>query len=192
MSHIQVFMDIQIGTEGEAGFSQGRIVMELFKDQVPMTVENFRALCTGERGRNLHYRTRTFDRIIPGFMMQGGKIVVKNNGTEAQSIYGAKFADESVWIPHTHEGLLSMANAGPNTNGSQFFICYGAAGHLDGKHTVFGRVIHGYQQVCKRAESVPQTVKDTPSLPVIIVNAGELSQSEKLNAEQADFLETYR
>lgn len=68
--------------------------MELFKDQLPRTVENFRALCTGELGRNLHYRTRVFQRIIPGFMMQGGKIVVNNNGTEAQSIYGTKFADE--------------------------------------------------------------------------------------------------
>ena len=76
-------MDIHIGTEGEEGFAEGRIVMELFKDQVPRTVDNFRALCTGERGMNLHYRTRIFDRIIPGFMMQGGKIVVKNNGTEA-------------------------------------------------------------------------------------------------------------
>ena len=164
--------------------------MELFKEQVPRTVENFRALCTGELGLNLHYRTRVFQRIIPGFMMQGGKIVVNNNGTEAQSIYGTKFADEQVWIPHTHEGILSMANAGPDTNGSSFFICYAATPHLDGKHTVFGRVIHGYQ-ICKIAEAVPQHQRDTPSLPVVIVAAGELCQSEKLTAEQCDWLHTY-
>ena len=164
--------------------------MELFKEQVPRTVENFRALCTGELGLNLHYRTRVFQRIIPGFMMQGGKIVVNNNGTEAQSIYGTKFADEQVWIPHTHEGILSMANAGPDTNGSSFFICYAATPHLDGKHTVFGRVIHGYQ-ICKIAEAVPQHQRDTPSLLVVIVAAGELSQSEKLTAEQCDWLHTY-
>jgi len=87
-------------------------------------------------------------------MMQGGKIVVNNNGTEAQSIYGTKFADEQVWMPHTHAGLLSMANAGPDTNGSSFFICYDATPHLDGKHTVFGRVIHGYE-ICQIAEALP-------------------------------------
>mmetsp|Transcript_10021 Transcript_10021/g.12624 ORF Transcript_10021/g.12624 Transcript_10021/m.12624 type:complete len:175 (+) Transcript_10021:817-1341(+) len=154
IKHIQCYMDIQIGSEGQEGYLKSRIVMELFKDQVPRTVENFRALCTGELGMNLHYRTRVFQRIIPGFMMQGGKIVVNNNGTEAQSIYGTKFADEQVWIPHTHAGILSMANAGPDTNGSSFFVCYDATPHLDGKHTVFGRVIHGYE-ICKIAEQVP-------------------------------------
>ena len=83
-------------------------------------MENFRALCTGERGMNLHYRERDFHSIIPGQIMQGGKIVVRNNGTEAQSICGTTFADESTWIPHTHAGLLSMVNSGPNTNGSSF------------------------------------------------------------------------
>ena len=165
--HVQVFMDIQIGTEGSDGFLQGRIFIELFKDQVPKTVENFRALCTGERGMNLHYRSRSFDEIVPGVKMQGGKIVVRNNGTEAQSIYGTKFADESVWIPHTHAGLLSMANTGPNTNGAQFFICFAATPQYDGKNTVFGRVIHGFE-ICKRAE-------ESAALPVTIAQAGELS-----------------
>ena len=132
-----------------------RIVMELFQEYLPRTVENFRALCTGELGLNMHYKNRVFQRIIPGFMMQGGKIVIDNDGVEAQSTYGPKFADEHVWMPHTHEGILSMANAGPDTNGSSFFICYGPTPHLDGKHAIFGRIIHGWQ-ICKAAEAVPQ------------------------------------
>jgi len=92
-------------------------VVELFKKQLPKTVENFRALCTGEKQGNCTYKDRLFHRIIPGFMMQGGNIV-SGNGTGAQSIYGTKFEDEGYWIPHTHKGLLSMANRGPNTNGS--------------------------------------------------------------------------
>jgi cyclophilin family peptidyl-prolyl cis-trans isomerase len=92
-------------------------VIELFKKQVPFTVDNFRAICTGEKGKNLHYTGRTFNRVIKGFMAQGGNIMT-GSGMGAQSIYGGMFADEEFWIPHTHKGLLSMANKGPNTNGS--------------------------------------------------------------------------
>ena len=144
MEHPQVFMDIKVGNQ------LGKVVMELFP-QLPITVQNFRDLCTGVLGLNLHYKGRSFPRIIPEFMMQGGKIVPHNDGIEAQSTFGPKFADEGIWMPHTHPGILSMANAGPNTNGSSFFICYGPAPHLDGKHAVFGRVIHGFA-ICRYAE----------------------------------------
>lgn len=137
-------MDIHIGTEGQQGHTKGRIVMELFQKHLPRTVENFRALCTGELGLNIHFKNRIFQRVIPGFMMQGGKIVADDDGIEALSAYGPKFADEQVWMAHTHEGLLSMANRGPDTNGSSFFICYGETPHLDGKHAVYGRIIHGW------------------------------------------------
>ena len=94
INHVQVYMDIQIGTEGQDGFARTRVVMELFSNHLPVTVENFRTLCTGEHGLNMHYRTRVFQRVIAGFMMQGGKIVPHNDGIEAQSTYGPKFADE--------------------------------------------------------------------------------------------------
>lgn len=122
--------------------------------------------------------------------MQGGKIVDNDDGIDALSAYGPKFADEQTWIAHTHEGILSMANRGPDTNGSSFFICYGPAPHLDGKHAVYGRVIHGWQ-ICKAAESVPEQSRDAPSLTVVCENCGELPQGEKLTAEQADFLASY-
>ena len=115
-------------------------------------------------------------------MMQGGKIVDNDDGIDALSAYGPKFADEQVWMAHTHEGILSMANRGPDTNGSSFFICYGPAPHLDGKHAVYGRVIHGWQ-ICKTAELVPQQSRDSPALAVVAVDCGELSQSQKLSAE---------
>ena len=138
---------------------------------------------------NMHYKTRNFPRIIPGFMMQGGKIV-PNNEDMPLSTYGPKFADEGVWIPHTHKGILSMANAGPDTNGSSFFIIYGPTPHLDGKHAVFGRIIHGYE-ICDKVEQLPQSGKDSPSLPVVIADAGELKDGDKIAADQADYLATY-
>ena len=111
-------MDIVIGKVGDEGHAKGRIVIELFQKHLPRTCENFRALCTGERGQNLYYKSRKFDRIVPGFMMQGGNIAT-GNGTGAQSIYGTKFEDEQHWIPHKFKGLVSMVNDGqPNTNGS--------------------------------------------------------------------------
>lgn len=121
--------------------------------------------------------------------MQGGDIT-HENGTGGVSIYGHKFDDEKVWLPHTHGGILSMANSGPNTNGSQFFICYKATPHLDKKHTVFGRAISGFD-ICKKAEQVQCGAQDKPLIPVRIADCGELKGEDKLTADTADFLKTF-
>lgn len=168
----KVFMEIKIG-EGEPR----RVEFELFMDVVPKTAENFRALCTGEKGATssgtpLAFQGSGFHRVIKGFMMQGGDFTA-GNGTGGESIYGAKFEDENFRIKHTTAGLLSMANAGPGTNGSQFFITFGPTPHLDGKHVVFGRVIAG-MEVCREVESLETEGQDRPKVPVIISACGQI------------------
>ena len=175
----QVFFDLEVGTETEP--KTGRVVFELFPEQVPKTAENFRALCTGEKGEGLHYRGNIFHRIIKDFMMQGGDIT-NQNGTGGKSIYGHKFNDEGVWLQHVTPGLLSMANSGPNTNGSQFFITYKATPWLDNKHTVFGRVIKGFE-ICRTAEQCKTGGSDLPVYPIKIADCGELKEEEKVGKE---------
>ena len=139
-SNPRVFFDIEVNSA-----PAGRIVMELFKNVTPRTAENFRQLCTGEAGmsktsgRKLAFKNSSFHRVIRGFMMQGGDFT-HSNGTGGESIYGSKFPDENFKLKHTQKGLLSMANSGRNTNGSQFFLTFGPSKHLDGKHVVFGKV----------------------------------------------------
>ena len=160
----KVFFDIAIG-----GANAGKVVMELYADIVPKTAENFRALCTGEKG--FGYKGCPFHRIIPGFMCQGGDFT-RQNGTGGKSIYGEKFADENFQMKHTEEGTLSMANAGPNTNGSQFFICTAKTSWLDGKHVVFGRVVEGMNVVKEMERNGSQG--GTTKTSVIISNCGQV------------------
>ncbi|XP_057963988.1 peptidyl-prolyl cis-trans isomerase CYP40 [Malania oleifera] len=175
MGRPRCYLDISIGGELE-----GRIVVELYNDVVPKTAENFRALCTGEKGIGpntgvpLHYKGSRFHRVIKGFMAQGGDISA-GDGTGGESIYGLKFEDENFELKHERKGMLSMANAGPNTNGSQFFITTTRTTHLNGKHVVFGKVVKG-MGVVRSMEHVAIGDNDCPTHDVIIADCGEIPE----------------
>jgi peptidylprolyl isomerase len=171
----RVFFDVSIG-----GKSAGRIEMELFQDYVPRTCENFRCLCTGElgvgrSGKPLHFKGSKIHRAVPGFGMQGGD-TTRGDGNGGESIFGSKFADETfdgVAGRHTGMGCLTMANSGPNSNGSQFLICTGETPWLDGHHVVFGRVLDSSFSVLLMIEGVGSRSGKT-SQPVVIVDCGQL------------------
>lgn len=168
----RVFFDLEIG-----GKYAGRVTMELRADVVPRTAENFRCLCTGEKGagpsgKPLHFKGTPFHRVIPNFMAQGGD-TTRGDGTGGESIYGEKFADENFTLKHTGAGILSMANAGPNTNGAQFFLCTTKTEWLDGKHVVFGAVVEGLD-VVKAVEAVG-TDSGRTKQKVVVADCGQLS-----------------
>ena len=165
----KVFFDVEID-----GKPEGRIVFGLFGDTVPKTTENFRALCTGEKGmghsgKALTFKESNFHRIIPGFMAQGGDFT-SGDGRGGESIYGEKFKDENFKLTHSKPYLLSMANAGPNTNGSQFFITFEKTSWLDGRHVVFGEVLEGVD-VVKALEKIG-TGQGRPTKTARIANSG--------------------
>ena len=163
---VTVFLSIQVGN-----LAPELLVIELFNDLVPKTSENFRVLCTGERGSELSLKGNIFHRVVSGSMIQGGDII-NRDGTGGVSIYGGEFEDESFEVPHKCMGLLTMANKGPNTNSSQFYILMTESGHMDGHHVCFGRVIQGLQFV-EKLKDVKVGAKERPRISVKIVDCGE-------------------
>ena len=183
----RVWFEISIG-----GSKIGKVVFELYNDIVPKTAENFRALCTGEKGagksgKPLHFKASIFHRVIKSFMIQGGDFTA-GNGTGGESIYGEKFEDENFDLKHEKPFLLSMANAGPGTNGSQFFVTTVPTPHLDGKHVVFGEVIAG-KSVVRQVENTPVGANDVPDRMCEIEDCGELGPDddvEKFTQKEPD------
>ncbi len=176
------FLDISIG-----GIPAGRIVVELFANRVPKTAENFRSLCVGDKGNattgdKLYYKGSCIHRVIKGFMMQGGDFT-NGDGTGGEAIYGPTFKDENLKQVHNRKGLLSMANSGPDTNGSQFFITFEAAVHLDRKHVIFGEVVEGYE-IVKRISELKTGDQDRPEDDVIIADCGELITGDNNGCEE--------
>lgn len=173
----RVFLEIEVrapellGRSGRVEAS-GRVEFELFADVAPKTAENFRCLCTGGRGRDLHFEGCAFHRVIPGFMAQGGDIT-DGDGTGGRSIYGKIFADEAFVRRHDERGMLSMANSGPGTNNSQFFILFKPTPHLDRKHVVFGRLLRDPADVLRKVEARGSKTGDVKG-QVVIAACGEL------------------
>jgi cyclophilin family peptidyl-prolyl cis-trans isomerase len=185
MSNPTVFMDIQVGNK-----SPERVVFEVWSHVVPRTAANFVALCTGASRAQLTFKGSKFHRVIPGFMVQGGDITA-GDGTGGESIYGRHFKDEQagLQLKHDRAGLLSMANAGPDSNGSQFFVTLDEARHLDGKHVVFGRVLSGFQ-VFEAIAKVPTNASDKPKKACVIVDCGVIKvvsadDAKKKEADEA-------